>query len=252
MRSLWRRRWFRWASWAAFGFVAFVFLFWLLIVRNLPDAAALAKYEPPLPTMVRDAYGEPVHSYARERRVELSYGDLPKNLIGAYLSAEDKTFFEHGGLDYPGIASAIFDNVFSSRDRSRGASTITQQVAKNILLTNEYSYSRKIKEAILAYRIEGALDKEQILTLYLNEIPWAAVPMVCRRQVRPISERRRAIGNSRNGVPCHFAKGAGNLWPVEKRSNRRATPQLGVGGDGGQWLYHRRRNDAGAGRNRWA
>lgn len=170
-RSLWRRRWFRWASWALAGFLAFILLFWLLFVRNLPDAAALAKYEPPLPTIVRDAYGEPVHSYARERRVELRYGDLPKNLVGAYLSAEDKTFFEHGGLDYPGIASALFDNIFGGRERARGASTITQQVAKNVLLTNEYSYTRKVKEAILAYRIEGALSKEQILTLYLNEIP---------------------------------------------------------------------------------
>ncbi len=170
-RSLWRRRWFRWATWAFAAFLAFVFLFWLLVVRNLPDAAALAKYEPPLPTMVRDAYGEPIHSYARERRVELRYGDMPKNLVGAYLSAEDKTFFEHGGLDYPGIAKAIFDNVFVSEGRSRGASTITQQLAKILLLNNEYSYSRKAKEAILAYRIEGALSKEQILTLYLNEIP---------------------------------------------------------------------------------
>ena len=170
-RSLWRRRWFRLATWAFAAFLAVVFLFWLLIVRNLPDAAALAKYEPPLPTIVRDAYGEPVHSYARERRVELRYGDLPETLVGAYLSAEDKTFFEHGGLDYPGIASALFDNIFGGRERSRGASTITQQVAKNILLTNEYSYTRKAKEAILAYRIEGALSKEQILTLYLNEIP---------------------------------------------------------------------------------
>jgi penicillin-binding protein 1A len=85
------------------------------------------------------------------------------------MAAEDKTFFSHGGIDYPGIASAIFDNIFSSK-RSRGASTITQQVAKNLLLTNEYSYTRKVKEAILAKRIESALTKPQILSLYLNEI----------------------------------------------------------------------------------
>jgi penicillin-binding protein 1A len=141
----------------------------VLFARNLPDAEALIEYESPLPTVVRDINGEPFHSYARERRVQLEYADFPKTLIHAYLAAEDKTFFSHGGIDYPGIVSAIFDNIFSDK-RSRGASTITQQVAKNLLLTNEYSYTRKVKEAILAKRIESALTKPQILSLYLNEI----------------------------------------------------------------------------------
>src|SRR3546814_6061124 len=85
------------------------------------------------------------------------------------ISAEDKTFFEHGGLDYPGIVSAIFSNIGSDK-RPRGASTITQQVAKNLLLTNELSYTRKIREAILARHIESAFTKQQILELYLNQI----------------------------------------------------------------------------------
>ncbi|WP_397578938.1 penicillin-binding protein 1A [Sphingorhabdus sp.] len=165
----WQSKRFRRATYAVGAFVMFLTLFWVLFARNLPDAEALIEYESPLPTVVRDVNGEPFHSYARERRVQLEYADFPKLLVRAYLAAEDKTFFSHGGIDYPGIVSAIFDNIFSSK-RSRGASTITQQVAKNLLLTNEYSYTRKVKEAILAKRIESALTKPQILSLYLNEI----------------------------------------------------------------------------------
>ncbi len=165
----WQRKWFRRAM-VALGFVMLGWvLLWALLLRSLPDAEALIEYQSPLPTIVRDINGEPFHSYARERRVQLDYADFKPLLIRSYLSAEDKTFFSHGGIDYLGILSAVFDNVFSS-GRSRGASTITQQVAKNLLLTNEYSYTRKIKEAILAYRIEGALTKQQILSLYMNEI----------------------------------------------------------------------------------
>ena len=165
----WQSKRFRRATYGVGAFVLFLMLFWVLFARNLPDAEALIEYESPLPTVVRDVNGEPFHSYARERRVQLEYADFPTLLVRAYLAAEDKTFFSHGGIDYPGIVSAIFDNIFSSK-RSRGASTITQQVAKNLLLTNEYSYTRKVKEAILAKRIESALTKQQILSLYLNEI----------------------------------------------------------------------------------
>jgi penicillin-binding protein 1A len=165
----WQGKWFRRMTYALGALLLFVLLIWVVIGRNLPDAEALVEYESPLPTVVRDIDGAPFHSYARERRVQLEYADFPKLLIRSYLAAEDKTFFTHGGIDYPGIASAIFANIFSS-GRSRGASTITQQVAKNLLLTNEYSYTRKIKEAILAKRIESVLNKQQILSLYLNEI----------------------------------------------------------------------------------
>jgi penicillin-binding protein 1A len=168
-KGWWQMKRFRWATYAAGGLFLLALLFWAVFARNLPDAEALIEYESPLPTVVRDINGEPFHSYARERRVQLEYADFPTLLIRAYLAAEDKTFFSHGGIDYPGIVSAIIDNIFSSK-RARGASTITQQVAKNLLLTNEYSYTRKVKEAILAKRIEGALTKQQILSLYLNEI----------------------------------------------------------------------------------
>jgi penicillin-binding protein 1A len=166
----WQRKWFRWAVYVVGLLLVGWLLLWALFLRNLPDADSLLEYQSPLPTVVRDINGMPYHTYARERRVQLEYADFKPMMIRAYLSAEDKTFFSHGGIDYTGIVSAIWYNIFSS-GRSRGASTITQQVAKILLLTNEYSYTRKAKEAILAYRIEGTLTKQQILSLYLNEIP---------------------------------------------------------------------------------
>ncbi|WP_417622095.1 penicillin-binding protein 1A [Parasphingorhabdus sp.] len=169
IENLWQKKWFR----LLVAFLGLCILGWLLIwlifARDLPDASALRTYEPPLPTMVRAYDGEPVHSYARERRVQLEFSEYPALLVRAYLAAEDRTFFEHGGLDYPGIATAIVSNITNS-GRPIGASTITQQVAKNLLLSSEVSYRRKVREAILAYRIEDVLTKEEILELYLNQI----------------------------------------------------------------------------------
>ncbi|AKM07393.1 penicillin-binding protein 1A [Pelagerythrobacter marensis] len=170
----WReRRWFRWGAILFCVALAVWLAGWALLARGLPDAETLLEYEPPLPTMVRAADGEIVHSYARERRVQLQYSDFPETLIEAYLAAEDKTFFTHGGIDVGGLAGAVIDYVskLGSGERAVGGSTITQQVAKNILLSNEYSVTRKLKEMILARRIEDALTKQQILELYLNEIP---------------------------------------------------------------------------------
>lgn len=169
LHKMWQRRWFRWLSYLAGTGLIFVLLLWVIVVRNLPDAEALAEYQSPLPTVVRDIDGKPFHSYARERRVQLEFADFPQLLVRSYMAAEDKTFFEHGGIDYPGIISALFNNMTRS-GRPVGASTITQQVAKNLLLTNELSYTRKLKEALLAKRIESVLSKEQIISLYLNEI----------------------------------------------------------------------------------
>jgi penicillin-binding protein 1A len=166
----WRQK--RWAQWLI-GLVTVALIGWLALwfvfARNLPSVDTLKTYEPPLPTNVRAIDGTPVHSYARERRVQLAYAEFPPLLVRAFLAAEDRTFFEHGGLDYPGIISAIITNLTNS-GRPVGASTITQQVAKNLLLTNELSYVRKIKEAILAKRIESVLTKQQIMELYLNQI----------------------------------------------------------------------------------
>ncbi|MGK6354498.1 penicillin-binding protein 1A [Sphingomonas sp. DT-207] len=166
---LWHRRWFRILGGLALLGLLMIIALWLFVARDLPSVDKLRSYEPPLPTNVRSADGTPIHSYARERRVQLSYPEYPKQLVNAFLSAEDKTFFSHHGVDIPGIVSAVINNL-TSGGRPVGASTITQQVAKNLVVGNEVSYVRKLREAILAWRIEDTLTKEQILELYLNSI----------------------------------------------------------------------------------
>ncbi|MFN4019258.1 MAG: penicillin-binding protein 1A [Erythrobacter sp.] len=172
-RAKWREsRLFRITA-SLLGLGAFVWIaLFVWLASDLPEAEALLTYETPLPTVVRGYDGEIVHSYARERRVQLQYADFPQKLIEAYLSAEDKTFFSHGGIDFLGTANAVFDYLNPMRTRRAvGGSTITQQVAKNLLLGDEYSVTRKLKEMILAGRIEQVLTKQEILELYLNEIP---------------------------------------------------------------------------------
>jgi penicillin-binding protein 1A len=161
--------WFRVLAILALLSGIFVFLVWLLIARNLPSVETLRTYEPPLPTNVRSISGQPIHSYARERRVQLSYPEYPQRLVEAFLSAEDKTFFSHHGVDFPGLVRAAFEGLLTG-STPRGTSTITQQVAKNLVVGNEQSYLRKAKEGVLAWRIEDTLSKEQILELYLNSI----------------------------------------------------------------------------------
>ena len=172
--DMWRAsRLFRIGNYVLGAFAALYLLVWITVAHNLPSADRLVDYQPPLPTMVRGSDGSIVYSYARERRVQLRYVDFPTPLIHAFLSAEDKNFFSHGGVDIIGLGEAVVDYglKFGSGQRARGGSTITQQVAKNILIGNEYSVSRKLKEMILARRIEGVLNKQQILELYLNAIP---------------------------------------------------------------------------------
>lgn len=176
VRGLVSRSWGRWwvkglAILAVLAVVGYGVL-WVTVLRQLPSVDQLRSYEPPLPTNVRGADGAPIQSYARERRVELSYAEYPPLLVRAFLAAEDKTFFEHHGVDYPGLGGAVIDYVrkFGTGRRAKGGSTITQQVAKNLLIGNEYSPTRKFKEAILAYKIEDTLTKPQILELYLNQI----------------------------------------------------------------------------------
>ena len=140
--------------------------------KGLPEYGQLADYRPPVVTRVHGGDGRLIAEYARERRVFVPINVMPKLLIKAFLSSEDKNFYSHKGVDVVSLISAAFDNVlnFYTKKRPRGASTITQQVAKNFLLTNELSIERKIKEAILAFRIEKAFSKDRIIELYLNEI----------------------------------------------------------------------------------
>jgi len=140
--------------------------------RDLPDINQLAEYEPPVMTRVHAADGGLIAEYANQRRLFVPAEAMPTIVKKAFLAAEDKNFYDHPGIDYTGIARAIVVNAKNLGQGRRlvGASTITQQVAKNMLLTNEVSYVRKAKEAILALRLNKALSKDRILELYLNEI----------------------------------------------------------------------------------
>lgn len=139
---------------------------------GLPDYRQLAAYSPPTATRVHAADGRLLAEYARERRVFVPLTAIPDRVRQAFIAAEDQNFYSHPGLDFRGIARAVIDNAkhLGSDRRPAGASTITQQVAKNFLLSNELSLSRKAKEAILALRMEQAFTKEHILELYLNQI----------------------------------------------------------------------------------
>ena len=166
------RRWVRRGAWASVGGFLFFALAWIWFASNIPSSEKLLAYQPPLPTNVRGFDGNPVQTFARERRVELSFDEYPPLVVEAIISAEDKTFFSHGGIDYPGLAGAIFE--YSTKSvtggRAKGGSTITQQVAKYLLQDNSYAVTRKVREAILAFRLESTLSKPQILELYLNSI----------------------------------------------------------------------------------
>ena len=140
--------------------------------KDLPDYEVLNAYEPPVTTRIHASDGALMAEYARERRLYLPIQAIPETIKAAFLSAEDKNFYKHTGIDPLGIARAVIVNLqnYGSGRRAIGASTITQQVAKNFLLTNERSYERKLKEALLSLRIESAYSKDRILELYLNEI----------------------------------------------------------------------------------
>src|SRR6516162_9479826 len=140
--------------------------------KELPDYSQLQNYEPAVMTRVHAADGSLLAEYAKERRLYLPIQAIPKLVLNAFIAAEDKNFYEHNGIDVSGIARAFVAYVqnYGSGRRPQGASTITQQVAKNFLLSNELSLSRKVKEALLAMKIERTLSKEKILELYVNEI----------------------------------------------------------------------------------
>jgi penicillin-binding protein 1A len=155
---------------AVAGFSLAIYSAWLF--HDLPDASQLAEYRPATSTRVYSADGALIGEFGKERRIFVPYDRIPQLQVKAFLAAEDRKFFEHGGIDIEGLGRAMTRDLFSAaRGRKlQGGSTITQQVAKNILLTNDQTFGRKIKEAILARRIEQTLPKERILELYLNEI----------------------------------------------------------------------------------
>ena len=153
------------------SFVTVIAILWVFS-NNLPDYKFLKNYKASVSSKVYSGDGELVNDFSSEKRIFVPYSAIPNRIINSFLSAEDKNFFSHPGVDAKGVVRATINNISNilMSKRLEGASTITQQVAKNFLLSNEISLNRKIKEAILAFRIERALSKERILELYLNQI----------------------------------------------------------------------------------
>tara|TARA_B100001175_G_scaffold299516_1_gene290951 strand:- start:690 stop:3032 length:2343 start_codon:yes stop_codon:yes gene_type:complete len=151
--------------------ISIISILWIYS-NKLPDYRYLKNYKPPVSSKLYSGNGVLVSDFSAEKRIFVPYDSIPDVLISAFLSAEDKNFFRHPGVDAKGVIRAFKNNLFNllNSKRLEGASTITQQVAKNFLLNNEVSIDRKIKEAILAFRIERTLSKERILELYLNQI----------------------------------------------------------------------------------
>lgn len=156
---------------AVIGIVLLILVFWQ-VASDLPDYRQLAKYEPAVTTRLYAGDGQPIMEYAAEKRFFVPIDKIPDSVKNAFIAAEDKHFYSHAGVDLLGIVRAVLGNLknLGSGKRPAGASTITQQVAKNFLLSSELSYIRKLKEAVLATRIEQAFSKDHILELYLNEI----------------------------------------------------------------------------------
>ena len=152
-------------------FLVLISILWAFS-NNLPDYKYLKSYKAPVSSKIYSGDGELIQDFSSEKRIFIPYNSIPKKVVNSFLSAEDKNFFTHPGIDAKGVLRAVVKNISNiiNSKRLEGASTITQQVAKNFLLSNEVSINRKIKEAILAFRIERSLNKKRILELYLNQI----------------------------------------------------------------------------------
>ena len=205
------------------------FLIWQAS-RDLPDYESLSKYEPPVMTRIHAHDGSLIAEFARERRIFVPINTVPKRVIGAFLSAEDRRFYEHGGVDLQGILRAVFAaveaKVHGSNKRTQGASTITQQVAKNFLLTNERSIERKIKEAILAIRIEERLlEGQNSRTLSQRNLSRHELLRCRRRGAHLLQQGAQGSRRSRKRLTSRpFPKGPNNYNPFrqkEKATERR-------------------------------
>ncbi|MGL4240309.1 MAG: penicillin-binding protein 1A [Beijerinckiaceae bacterium] len=191
--------------------------------RDLPEHSQLQNYEPPVMTRVHAGDGSLLAEYAKERRLYLPIQAMPRLLVSAYLSAEDKNFYSHKGIDPEGIARAMVTNYRNRGARQQGASTITQQVAKNFLLTSEQSYERKIREALIALKLESAFSKDKILELYLNEI-FLGTPSPGRNIHGVAAAALEFFGKSVHELTlpeiaylAALPKGPNNYHPIEKR-----------------------------------
>ncbi|QUD90915.1 penicillin-binding protein 1A [Phenylobacterium montanum] len=201
------------------GFSLAIYAAWLF--HDMPDAADLADYRPPTATRVYAWDGTLIGEYSKERRIFVSYDQIPTQVVNAFLAAEDHNFFKHGGVDPMGLLRAMTKDVVNASHGKRleGGSTITQQVAKNVLLGNEATIGRKMKEAILANRIEESMSKQHILELYLNEIwlgyhSYGVVAAAYNYFGKPLSELDLAQCAYLAALP----KGPDNYHPVRNKA----------------------------------
>ena len=198
--------------------------------RDLPDYQQLAHYQPPIMTRVHAGDGRLLAEYATERRIFVPIQAIPKPVINAFLSAEDKNFYSHHGVDPVSILRAAITDVgrFRANRRPVGASTITQQVAKNMLLSSEISIERKVKEILLATRIEAALPKDRILELYLNEIYLGSGAYgVAAAALTYFDKSLDELTLRRGRVPRRAPKGAEPLQPGALPADGKSAPRLG-------------------------
>jgi hypothetical protein len=205
---------------AAAGMALAIYAAWLF--HDLPDAAALAEYRPPTSTRVYAWDGTLIGEFGQERRIFVPYAQLPPLMMRAFLTAEDRKFYEHGGIDMMGVARALIRDVaaLAKGERLQGGSTITQQVAKNVLLTSDVSFGRKIKEAILARRLEETLTKNRILELYLNEI-WLGYRSygVGAAAYNYFGKPLNQLTLSEAAYLAALPKGPDNYHPVRRKAN---------------------------------
>ena len=205
---------------AVAGFSLAIYAAWLF--HDLPDASELAEYRPPTSTRVYAWDGTLIGEFGKERRIFVPYDQIPPLQVKAFLAAEDRKFFEHGGIDLSGLGRAMTRDVWNlARGRKlQGGSTITQQVAKNVLLSNDQTFGRKIKEAILARRIEETLPKERILELYLNEI-WLGYRSygVAAAAFNYFGKPMNELSIAQMAYLAALPKGPDNYHPIRHRTN---------------------------------
>ena len=214
---------------AGAGGVLFVFHYY---GRDLPDYQQLADYQPPVVTRVHAGDGRLLAEYARQKRIFVPVAAMPKRIIKAVLSAEDKKFYSHPGIDLLGVVRAIITNIrrLGTDQRPVGASTITQQVAKNFLLSNEVTLQRKIKEAILAFRIEHAITKDRILELYLNQIYFGFGSYgIAAAALNYFNKSLDELSIAETAFIAGLPKAPSNYHPIRRRGAARARRDYVIG-----------------------
>ncbi|MES2034479.1 MAG: penicillin-binding protein 1A [Pseudomonadota bacterium] len=205
---------------AVAGFALAIYAAWLF--HDMPDAGDLADYRPPTATRVYAWDGTLIGEFSDERRIFVPYDQIPPQLVQAYLAAEDRNFFQHGGVDVQGLGRAMAKNVLNAIQgrRLEGGSTITQQVAKNVLLNSDATVGRKLKEAILARRLEQTLTKDRILELYLNEI-WLGYRSygVGAAAYNYFGKPASQLTLAESAYLASLPKGPDNYHPIRRKAN---------------------------------